>query len=48
MNPQPGLVATPQDHAKPAPEAVPGAQWHRHHNSLLDPHTAASFPHSMN
>ena len=48
MNPQPGLVATPPDHAKPAPEAVPGAQWHRHHNSLLDPHTAASFPHSMN
>ena len=22
MNPQPGLVAVPQDHAKPAPEAV--------------------------
>lgn len=48
MNPQPGIVATPQDHAQPAPEAVAGSQWHRHHNSLLDPNTAASFPHSMN
>lgn len=48
MKPQPGIVAAPQDHAQPAPEAVPGSQWHRHHTSLLDPNTAASFSHPMN
>ncbi|MCB0939539.1 MAG: hypothetical protein KDB72_04780 [Mycobacterium sp.] len=46
MNPQPtpGMVATPQVHAQPAPEAVPGYYWHRHHTTLLDPMTAADFP----
>ena len=37
-------VASPQIHAKPAPEAVPGYRWHRHHTTLLDPNTAANFP----
>jgi hypothetical protein len=40
-------VATPQTHAQPAAEAVPGYRWHRHHVTLLDPRTAASFPSSM-
>jgi hypothetical protein len=40
-------VASPQTHAHAAPEAVPGYQWHRHHVTLLDPKTAASFPSSM-
>lgn len=43
-SPGPAIVATPQIHAQPAPEAVPGYWWHRHHTSLLDPMTAASFP----
>lgn len=41
--PQPGIVATPQVHAKPATEASPGYWWHRHHPSLLDPKAAANF-----
>ncbi|EHB55235.1 Dyp-type peroxidase family protein [Mycolicibacterium rhodesiae JS60] len=41
--PQPGIVATPQVHAKPAAEASPGYWWHRHHPSLLDPRAAANF-----
>ncbi len=48
MNPQPGIVAIPQDHAQPAPEAVPGSQWHRHHTTLLAPQTAAGFPRTVN
>ncbi len=41
--PQPGIVATPQIHAKPAAEASPGYWWHRHHPSLLDPQAAGNF-----
>lgn len=41
--PQPGIVATPQVKASPAPNAMPGSWWHRHHTSLLDPTTAADF-----
>jgi hypothetical protein len=41
--PHPGIVATPQVHAKPAGEASPGYWWHRHHPSLLDPKAAANF-----
>ena len=46
MNPQPSpiMVAAPQVHAQPAPEATAGNYWHRHHTSLLDPMTAADFP----
>lgn len=44
-NPEPrsGIVAVPQTKAKPAAEAYPGAWWHRHHPSLLDPSTASQF-----
>lgn len=44
--PSPGssMIATPQVHAQPAPEALPGYWWHRHHTTLLDPMTAADFP----
>jgi hypothetical protein len=38
--PRPGIVAVPQTKAEPAPDAHPGAWWHRHHPSLLDPATA--------
>jgi hypothetical protein len=41
--PRPGIVAEPQTKAKPAAEAHPGAWWHRHHPSLLDPSTARQF-----
>lgn len=41
-------VAVPQVHATPAPEAVPGYQWHRHHYTLIDPRTAANLPHPAN
>lgn len=43
---QPGssVIATPQTHAQPAAEALPGYWWHRHHTTLLDPMTAADFP----
>ena len=41
--PNPGIVATPQTHAKPAGEATPGYWWHLHHPSLLDPNAAANF-----
>ena len=41
--PRPGIVAVPQTKAKPAAEAYPGAWWHRHHPSLLDPSTASQF-----
>ena len=37
-------VAAPQVHANPAPEAVPGYQWHRHHYTLIDPSNAAVMP----
>ena len=43
-NPEPaGIVAVPQTKAKPAAEAYPGAWWHRHHPSLLDPSIASQF-----
>jgi hypothetical protein len=41
--PRPGIVAVPQTKAKPAAEAHPGAWWHRHHPSLLDPSTSWQF-----
>jgi hypothetical protein len=41
--PRPGIVAVPQTKAKPAAEAHPGAWWHRHHPSLLDPSIASQF-----
>lgn len=41
------VIATPQTHAQPAAEAVPGYMWHRHHVTLLDPNAAAGFPSAM-
>lgn len=45
--PSPSMIAVPQVHAQPAPEAVPGYLWHKHHTTLLDPMTAASFPNGI-
>ena len=42
-DPRPGIVAVPQTKAKPAAEAHPGAWWHRHHPSLIDPSSAWQF-----
>jgi hypothetical protein len=38
-DPQPGIVATPSVKAHPAPDAQPGARWHKgmHHVAVLAP-----------
>lgn len=41
--PRPGIVATPQVIAPPAPSSGTGMWWHRHHPSLLEPTAAAEF-----
>ncbi|HET9563665.1 MAG TPA: hypothetical protein VFP27_03995 [Mycobacterium sp.] len=41
--PRPGIVAVPQTKAEPAAEAHPGAWWHRHHPSLIDPSSGWHF-----
>ena len=41
--PRPGIVAIPSTTADPAASAYPGAWWHRHRPSLLDPSAAGFF-----
>ena len=37
--PRPGIVATPEVKAKPAPEATPGWRWHHGHKGADQPNS---------